>query len=72
MRLRNPTTVGGKTEAKSTGRKSDSQTTPLVRPTFATLRPFLDLAHLARCAAAILALLLADIFRRLRIGLPPP
>src|SRR5437868_15285268 len=31
----------------------------------------LNLAHLACCAAAIFALLLADIFRRLRIGLPP-
>jgi hypothetical protein len=29
----------------------------------------LNLAHLARCAAAILALLFADIFRRLRVGL---
>ena len=33
---------------------------------------FLNFAHLARCAAAILALLFADIFRRLRVGLPPP
>jgi hypothetical protein len=32
---------------------------------------FLNFAHRALCAAAILALLFADIFRRLRIGLPP-
>ena len=35
------------------------------------LADFLYLAHRARCAAAILALLFADIFRRLRVGLPP-
>jgi hypothetical protein len=35
------------------------------------LADFLNFAHLARCAAAILALLFADIFRRLRLGLPP-
>jgi hypothetical protein len=36
------------------------------------LAAFLTLAHLARCAAAILARLFADIFRRFRLGLPPP
>jgi hypothetical protein len=32
------------------------------------LADFLNLAHLARCAAAILARLFADIFRRFRRG----
>jgi hypothetical protein len=34
-------------------------------------RPAFTFAHLARCAAAMLARLFADIFRRLRLGLPP-
>ena len=36
------------------------------------LADFLNLAQRRRCAAAILARLFADIFRRLRLGLPPP
>ena len=35
------------------------------------LAAFLNLAQRRLCAAAILARLFADIFRRLRLGLPP-
>ena len=49
MTLRNPTTVDGKTKRKSSGRKSDCQTTtPFVRSTFANQSAILrEMASLA-------------------------
>jgi hypothetical protein len=47
------------------------QTAVVVDEAFLLFRLALTFAHLARCAAAILALLFADIFRRLRLGSVP-